>query len=164
MSCGRASSSRAGGPAGSADARQAVEAEALINSAEWRSLWRGKRLMNRVDLTLVPSKEQMKDSVAPLGKFDRSVSLLPWGFNEEDLVTSFLDRAFAILEATTTDYEVVFVDDCSTDRTAELVAAYAAREPRLKLIRHDRNYNVGIALRTAVAHASKDFLFWETVD
>lgn len=120
--------------------------------------------MNHVNLALAPSKEQMKDSVARLGKFDGSVSLLAWGFNEEDLVTSFLDRAFAILEATASDFEVVFVDDASTDRTAELVAAYAAREPRLKLIRHDRNCNVGIALRTAVAHASKDFLFWETVD
>jgi glycosyltransferase involved in cell wall biosynthesis len=120
--------------------------------------------MNAVELAQAASKPQVTDTIARLGKFDKSVSLLAWGFNEEDLVTSFLDRAFALLEASATDYEVVFVDDASTDRTAELVAVYAEREPRLKLIRHERNYDVGIALRTAVAHASKDFLFWQTVD
>jgi Glycosyl transferase family 2 len=124
----------------------------------------GERRMNIVNLGQAPSKQHMKDSIARLGKFDKGVSLLAWGFNEEILVTSFLDRAFAALDAAAIDYEVVFVDDASTDRTAELVAAYAAREPRLRLVRHDRNYNVGIALRTAVAHASKEFLFWQTVD
>lgn len=97
-------------------------------------------------------------------KFSRSVSLLAWGLNEEDLVEAFLDRAFALLEATVIDYEIVFVDDGSTDRTPELLAAYASKEPRLKIIRHDRNYNVGIACRTAVSNASKEFLFWQTVD
>ena len=97
-------------------------------------------------------------------KFERSVSLLAWALNEENLVEEFLDRAFALLAETVVDYEVVFVDDGSTDRTPELLAAYAAREPRLKIVRHDRNYNVGIACRTAINNAGKDFLFWQTVD
>jgi glycosyltransferase involved in cell wall biosynthesis len=99
-----------------------------------------------------------------LEKFGRGVSLLAWGLNEEDLVDAFLDRAFALLEAAAVDYEIVFVDDGSTDRTPELLAAYARKEPRLKIIRHDRNQNVGIACRTAVSNASKEFLFWQTVD
>src|SRR3954466_7973172 len=49
-------------------------------------------------------------------KFDHSVSLLAWGLNEAELLKPFLDRAFALLESTVTDYEVVFVDDGSTDR------------------------------------------------
>ena len=97
-------------------------------------------------------------------KFEHSVSMLAWGLNEEDLVEAFLDRAFAVLEETVTDYEVVFVDDGSTDRTPALLSAYAAKEPRLKIVRHDQNYNVGIACRTAISNASKDFLFWQTVD
>jgi hypothetical protein len=40
-----------------------------------------------------------------LHKFERTVSLLAWGFNEEDLVEAFLHRAFALLEETVTDYE-----------------------------------------------------------
>jgi glycosyltransferase involved in cell wall biosynthesis len=99
-----------------------------------------------------------------LQKFEHSISLLAWGLNEEDLVEAFLDRAFALLEETAVDYEVIFVDDGSTDRTPELLAAYAVKEPRLKIVRHERNYNVGIACRTAISNASKDFLFWQTVD
>jgi glycosyltransferase involved in cell wall biosynthesis len=99
-----------------------------------------------------------------LAKFDRGVSMLAWGLNEADLLEPFLDRAFALLEANVVDFEVVFVDDGSTDRTPEILAAYSAREPRLKVVRHERNFNVGIACRTAVGHASKEFLFWQTVD
>jgi len=97
-------------------------------------------------------------------KFDRSVSLLAWAYNEEELIDGFLDRAFELLDAVATDYEVVLVDDASTDRTPELLASYAAREPRLRVIRHARNLNVGYACRTAITHAQKEFLFWQTVD
>jgi glycosyltransferase involved in cell wall biosynthesis len=98
------------------------------------------------------------------GKFDRSVSLLAWGLNEEELVEEFLDRAFALLQATVEEYEVVFVDDGSTDRTGELLAAYARREPRLRILTNPVNVNVGISCRRAVQAAEKEFLFWQTVD
>ena len=97
-------------------------------------------------------------------KFDRSVSMLAWGYNEEELVEGFLDRAFALLESTVADYELVFVDDGSTDRTGPILADYARREPRLRVITHKTNLNVGWACRTAVSAARQEFLFWQTVD
>ena len=97
-------------------------------------------------------------------KFDRSVSMLAWGYNEEELVEDFLDRAFALLEDTIDDYELVFVNDASTDRTGQILADYAQKEPRLRVITHETNLNVGFACRTAIAGAQKEFLFWETVD
>jgi glycosyltransferase involved in cell wall biosynthesis len=99
-----------------------------------------------------------------LGKFDRSVSLLAWGFNEERLIESFLRRAVELLDRCVEDWEIVFVDDCSTDRMPAILAAFAGREPRLRIVRHPKNLNVGMACRTAIAHASKEFLFWQTVD
>jgi glycosyltransferase involved in cell wall biosynthesis len=99
-----------------------------------------------------------------LGKFSRSVSLAAWGYNEEALIESFLLRAMFLLDATVLDWEIVFVDDCSTDRMPEILAQFAAREPRLRIIRHERNLNVGMACRTAIAAASKEFVFWQTVD
>jgi hypothetical protein len=50
-----------------------------------------------------------------LGKFNRGVSLLAWGYNEELLIESFLTRAVDLLHRTVEDWEIVFVDDCSTD-------------------------------------------------
>ena len=90
--------------------------------------------------------------------------MLAWGYNEEELVESFLERAFALLEKTVTDYELLFVDDASTDRTGQIVTEYARREPRLRVMRHSTNLNVGFAIRTAVAEARNEFLFWQTVD
>ena len=97
-------------------------------------------------------------------KFHHSVSLLAWGLNEEELLEKFLDRAFALLDATVEDYEVIFVDDGSTDGTAKILERYRCKEPRLKIITNLKNVNVGISCRRAVKAASKEFLFWQTVD
>ena len=97
-------------------------------------------------------------------KFNGSVSLLTWGLNEENLVHEFLDRAFAFLEKVAEDYEVIFVNDGSTDKTAEILKIYSKKESRLKIITNQKNLNVGISCRKAVNAASKQFLFWQTVD
>jgi hypothetical protein len=118
------------------------------------------------DTTLHPGgwpSTSLPEHVA-LGKFDRSVSLLAWAFNEEAIVGSFLERAAAALDSAVNDWEIVFVDDCSTDRTPNILRAFATSEPRLRIIHHERNMNVGISCRTAVSNARKDFLFWQTVD
>ncbi|MFZ5819516.1 MAG: glycosyltransferase family 2 protein [Chloroflexota bacterium] len=97
-------------------------------------------------------------------KFDRSVSLLAWAYNEEELIGDFLDRAVAMLEQCVADWEIVLVNDCSTDRTLEIANARAAQEPRIRIISHKRNLNVGWACRTAIKNAQNDIVFWQTVD
>ncbi len=116
------------------------------NAADWRPA------SNKIELTALNEK------------FDRGVSMLAWGYNEELLVQDFLKSAIACLDAAAKDWEIVFVDDCSTDRTASIVQALAEQDNRIKLVRHERNLNVGLACRTAVKHATKDILFWQTVD
>lgn len=98
------------------------------------------------------------------GKFDRSVSLLAWGHNEELLIDSFLTRAIDLLDRTVEDWEIVFVDDGSTDRTGAIADEFARREPRLTVLHNERNLNVGRSARRAIAHASKDYMIWQTVD
>jgi len=99
-----------------------------------------------------------------LGKFDHSVSLGAWGYNEELLVESFLIRAIDLLDRTVHDWEIVFVDDGSTDSTPEILQKFAQREPRLRVVRHPRNLNVGMGFRTALTTASKEYFFSQTVD
>jgi glycosyltransferase involved in cell wall biosynthesis len=99
-----------------------------------------------------------------LGKFDRSVSLGAWGYNEALLVESFLTRAIDLLSRTVHDWEIVFVDDGSTDSTPEILQEFAQREPRLRVARHPRNLNVGMAFRTALATARSEYFFSQTVD
>lgn len=101
---------------------------------------------------------------ASLPKFDQSVSWLCWAYNEEALIEDYLLRASALLERTVEDYEIIVVDDGSTDGTPDIVARLQKEIPRLKLIRSSMNLNVGRASQTAIANASKDFLFWQPID
>jgi glycosyltransferase involved in cell wall biosynthesis len=98
------------------------------------------------------------------GRFERSVSLLCWGYNEESLIEAFLERAVALLEAHVQDFEIIFVNDGSTDRTSELAHARAARDPRIRILDNDRNRNVGYSAYRAIEAATKDITFWQTVD
>ena len=68
------------------------------------------------------------------------------------------------MEATVEDYEIVLIDDGSTDRTYEIAKAFQTKNPRLKIFKNERNLNVGISSQRAIQRASKEFLFWQTVD
>lgn len=96
--------------------------------------------------------------------FDKGVSALCWAYNEEGLIEDFLRRIDGLLRKTVQDYEIVVVDDGSTDRTNEIVRALAAELPRIRLIRNPVNLNVGLSSQKAIMAASKEFLFWQTID
>lgn len=63
------------------------------------------------------------------------VSLVIPAYNEEARLGSTLEALVAFLEEVGWDWEAVVVDDGSRDRTAEVAQAYAARHPRLRLLR-----------------------------
>jgi glycosyltransferase involved in cell wall biosynthesis len=99
------------------------------------------------------------------GRFDRSVSLLCWAYNEELIIEGFLRRADALMRNSVEEYEIVVIDDCSTDRTNDIVRHLQQTEiPRIRLFRNEANRNVGYSCRKAIQEAKKEFLFWQTVD
>ena len=99
-----------------------------------------------------------------LPKFDRSVSLVCWAYNEEGSIEAYLRRAFQLMEETVEDYEIVLIDDGSTDRTYEIARTFQTKNPMLKIFQNECNLNVGISSRRAIQRASKEFLFWQTID
>lgn len=107
------------------------------------------------------------DSISPsiaLPKFDRGVSLLCWAYNEEDSIQEFLERASKLMESAVEEYEIVLIDDGSTDKTYEISKRFQEKAPRLKIFQNERNLNVGISSRRAIQKASKEYLFWQTID
>ncbi len=66
-----------------------------------------------------------------------------------------LDSALANLDA---DIELVFVDDGSTDGSAELIADWARSQPGIVLVRLSRNFGMEIAMSAGVDHAEGDYV------
>ncbi len=93
-----------------------------------------------------------------------SVSLVFPAWNEEDYVERAVARAMAVLPRLTSDFEIVIVDDASTDRTWELLQSLARRHPQLRILRHDVNQKLGGALRTLFAAASKEVVVYSDID
>jgi hypothetical protein len=98
------------------------------------------------------------------GKFPAGLSMLGWALNEEMNVGGYVERAGAFLEALTDDYELVLLDDGSTDRTWEVARACQETRPWLRLYRNDRNRGPGYNTKRALSLATKDYVFWQTVD
>jgi glycosyltransferase involved in cell wall biosynthesis len=60
--------------------------------------------------------------------------------------------------------ELVIVDDSSTDGTWDQLQLLAAKEPRVKLFRHEVNQGKGAALRTGIAHATSKVVVIQDAD
>lgn len=96
--------------------------------------------------------------------FPFSVSILSWAYNEEENIEEFLLRSKVLMDSLGVEYEHILIDDCSRDGTSQVAKEFQSRYPQLKIIRNERNMNSGWNTRIAVAAASKDILFWQTVD
>ncbi|HEY8021668.1 MAG TPA: dolichyl-phosphate beta-glucosyltransferase [Thermoanaerobaculia bacterium] len=75
-------------------------------------------------------------------------------YNEAERLGPSLDRALEYLERRGGSFEVLVVDDGSSDATGRVAAAYADRNVRL--LTHPRNRGKGAALRTGVAATGGD--------
>lgn len=77
-------------------------------------------------------------------------AVLP-AFNEADNLERTVGELTAALAATGRSYEVLIVDDGSTDGTAAVAEALGRADPRVRLLRHARNQGYGAAVRTGFA-------------
>jgi glycosyltransferase involved in cell wall biosynthesis len=66
--------------------------------------------------------------------------------NEEPSILPLYDRLTAVLEKLHRPYEIIFVDDASTDRSFDLLANLAETDARMKVVRLRRNFGQTAAL------------------
>jgi glycosyltransferase involved in cell wall biosynthesis len=101
---------------------------------------------------------------APTSSAQATLSLVLPMFNEEESVEQTLREALRSLESNFGDFEIIVVDDGSTDGCAAKVESWAARDSRIVLIRMVRNTRFGGALRRGLETASKEFVLYTDFD
>ena len=85
-----------------------------------------------------------------------NVSVVIPAYNEEGSIAPTVGAIAAALDAAERDYEVVVVDDSSTDGTAERVEALAERNPRIRCVRSPYNNGFGFAVRAGLEEFEGD--------
>lgn len=93
-----------------------------------------------------------------------SVSLVIPMYNEELNIEHALAAGTEALRKYTDDYEIIVVDDASTDDSPAMVARLAEEDPRIMVLRHERNRKLGGTIRTGFAAATKDLVLYMDAD
>lgn len=79
--------------------------------------------------------------------------------NEEENVAQVIGNALEYLPAVADDFEIIIVNDGSTDDTAAHAEAIAQRDSRVRVVSHPTNLGYGRALRTGFESARGDLIF-----
>ena len=85
-------------------------------------------------------------------------------FNEEAYVERAVTAARDVLGRTAHEFEIIVVDDASTDGTGPLADRLARADPRVRVVHNPVNLKLGGALRAGYAAASKDLVFYTDAD
>jgi glycosyltransferase involved in cell wall biosynthesis len=94
-----------------------------------------------------------------------SISAFFPAFNDAPSLPKLIGRTFEVLARCTTDYEVIVVNDGSSDETGHVLLKLAEEyAPRLRIVTHPRNLGYGAALRSGFSAARKEWIFYTDGD
>ncbi|MBI2627856.1 MAG: glycosyltransferase [Candidatus Niyogibacteria bacterium] len=94
----------------------------------------------------------------------KSLSILLTCFNDKGTAASVILEAKKIAQSLTDDFEIIVVDDGSSDGSRELFMGLAKNIPELKLVFHESPKGHGAALRDGFRFAAKDIVFYTDGD
>ncbi len=93
-----------------------------------------------------------------------SVSAFCPCYNDAGTIASMVAVFDLTLRKVCDNYEIIVVDDGSSDRSREILQSLTAHYPRLRLIFHESNRGYGGALRSGFAAAAKELIFYTDGD
>ncbi len=96
-------------------------------------------------------------------KRDNLSFVLPM-FNETENIEEAISKASVLAKEISEDYEIVVVDDASTDGSAGIVDRFSAKDNHIRLIRLKENTKFGGALKAGLKNASKDIIVYTDSD
>ena len=68
------------------------------------------------------------------------------------------------LDQTFTDFELILVDDCSTDESPRIIAEFAEKDERIRTVRHEQNKRLPGAINTGMSMSRGRYLTWTSDD
>ena len=86
------------------------------------------------------------------------LSILVPVYNEQDNIFPLCERICTALQKEETQYEVIFVNDGSTDQTEANLKEVAAKDPRFKVVNFRRNYGQTAAMMAGMAFAAGEVI------
>lgn len=95
-----------------------------------------------------------------------TLSIIIPAFNEEATLASILDSVLAVELIGGAGKEIILVNDCSTDRTGEVVEQYIREHPGagIRYFSHEVNRGKGAALHTGIREARGEYLIIQDAD
>ena len=85
-------------------------------------------------------------------------------YNEEELIEPFVQKSVRDLSAVTNDFEIVLVNDGSTDQTLPIARRLSQEFPQLKVVDAGRNLGTGANMLPGFRAATKEWILNNTVD
>lgn len=92
------------------------------------------------------------------------ISVIIASYNEEKEIEKSILHTRQTFHELGIDYELIVVDDCSEDRTPEIIEGVVNRYPEIKFFRHEVNRGSGSAFKTGIDHAIKEYVIFVPVD
>lgn len=106
----------------------------------------------------------MTDACSQTGRFDLSLSVFFPCLNEEGNIGRVVEAAVKTLDELVARWEIIIVDDGSTDATGRIADELARRDGRISAVHHPRNMGYGRALRSGFAAARMEYVFYTDGD
>ena len=85
-------------------------------------------------------------------------------YNEKESTRALTEKTLSVVKEICSDFEIILVDDGSTDGTAELIDKLVGEYPNVRAVHHTQNQGYGAALASGFRAATKDYVFYTDGD
>lgn len=93
-----------------------------------------------------------------------SLALVLPVLNEQASLERALERCVAAMGQVADAFEILVVNDGSSDATGEIAERFAARDPHVRVLHNPRNVNYGVSLKRGIQAARSEWLFHDGAD
>lgn len=93
-----------------------------------------------------------------------SLSVILPAFNEENNLVPTITKLIHSFNKRNFDWQLILIDDGSTDRTGEIAERLSLGQPKIKIIHHKHNMGIGYCFRQGVENANKEIITWMPAD